>query len=56
MNETEAEKAKAIAITTERLEIFLQAARKSEERMKNYLEMQKLKRRLEVLKSNNPVR
>jgi hypothetical protein len=39
-------KAKAVALTTERLETVLQEARKDEARLKNILEMRRLKRRL----------
>lgn len=48
MNETtpERNKERAAALTTERLETFLQEARKDEAKLKRILEMRRLKRRL----------
>jgi hypothetical protein len=50
MGETTSEqnKDKAIALTTARLDSFLQAARKDEDRLMRILEMRRLKRRLKA--------
>lgn len=46
----EKEKAKAIALTTARLEIVLQEAKKDEAKLKDILEKRRLKRRLRARK------
>jgi hypothetical protein len=44
----EQEQAKAVALTTARLDAILQAARKDEAKLKRILEMRRMKRRLEA--------
>lgn len=50
MSEVELEKAKAIALTTARLQAILHKAKQDEARLKQFLEMRRLKRRLRARK------